>query len=77
MILTITHQAARLLAIQDAKRAMRQSDYNGVSFSCCEAFNDYRFEGLGDVLIFNPGVTVEEDVLQTYDAAYQEAWHRA
>jgi hypothetical protein len=56
---------------------MRQSDYNGVSFSCCEAFHDYRFEGLGDVLILNPGVTVEEDVLQTYDAAYQEAWHRA
>jgi hypothetical protein len=77
MILTITHQAARLLAIQDAERALRQSDYNGVSFSCCEAFNDYRFEGLGDVLILNPGVTVEEDVLQTYDAAYQEAWHRA
>jgi len=77
MILTITHQAARLLAIQDAKRAMRQSDYNGVSFSCCEAFEDYRFEGLGDVLILNPGATVEEDVLQTYDAAYQEAWHRA
>jgi hypothetical protein len=77
MILMITHEAARLLAIQDAKRAMRLSDYNGVSFSCCEAFEDYRFEGLGDVLILNPGVTVEEDVLQTYDAAYQEAWHRA
>jgi hypothetical protein len=56
---------------------MRQSDYNGVSFSCCEAFNDYRFEGLGDVLIFNPGATVEEDVLQIYDAAYLDAWHRA
>jgi hypothetical protein len=77
MILMITHKAARLLAIQDAKRAMRQSDYNGVSFSCCEAFNDYRFEGLGDVLILNPGATVEKDVLQTYDTAYQEAWHRA
>ena len=77
MILTITHQAARLLAIQDAKRAMRQSDYDGVSFACCEAFEDYRFEGLGDVLILNPGARVEQDVLQTYDAAYQEAWHRA
>jgi hypothetical protein len=77
MILKITHEAARLLAIQDAKRAMRQSDYNGVSFSCCEAFDDYRFEGLGDVLIFNPTVKLEDDVVQTYDAAYQEAWHRA
>ena len=77
MILTITHQAARLLAIQDAKRAMRQSDYDGVSFSCCEAFEDYRFEGLGDVLILNPGAMVEEDVLQTYETAYLETWHRA
>jgi hypothetical protein len=77
MILMITHKAARLLAIQDAKRAMRQSDYDGVSFSCCEAFEDYRFEGLGDVLILNPGATVDEDVVQTYQAAYLEAWHRA
>ena len=77
MILTITHQAARLLAIQDAKRAMRQSDYEGVSFSCCEAFEDYRFEGLGDVLILNPGSMVEQDVLQTYETAYLETWHRA
>ena len=77
MILTITHKAARLLAIQDAKRAMRQSEYNGVSFACCEAFNDYRFEGLGDVLILNPGATVEAEVVQTYDAAYLDAWHRA
>jgi hypothetical protein len=77
MILTITHKAARLLAIQDAKRAMRQSDYDGVSFACCEAFEDYRFEGLGDVLILNPGAMVEQDVLQTYAAAYLEAWHRA
>jgi hypothetical protein len=77
MILTITHKAARLLAIQDAKRAMRHGDYNGVSFACCEAFEDYRFEGLGDVLILNPGVRIEEDVVQAYDAAYLEAWHRA
>ena len=77
MILMITHKAARLLAIQDAKRAMRQSDYDGVSFSCCEAFEDYRFEGLGDVLILNPGVRIEERVVQAYDAAYLEAWHRA
>jgi len=28
MILKITHEAARLLAIQDANRAMHQSDYN-------------------------------------------------
>ncbi len=77
MILTITHKAARLLATQDAKRAMRQSDYDGVSFACCEAFSDYCFEGLGDVLILNPGATVEKDVLETYQAAYLEAWHRA
>jgi hypothetical protein len=77
MILMITHKAARLLAIQDAKRAMRQSDYDGVSFSCCEAFDDYRYEGLGDVLIFNQGANIEEDVLQAYEAAYREAWHRA
>ena len=77
MILMITHKAARLLAIQDAKRAMRQSDYDGVSFSCCEAFEDYRFEGPGDVLILNPGAMVEEDVLQTYETAYLETWHRA
>jgi hypothetical protein len=77
MILKITHKAARLLAIQDAKRAMQQSDYNGVSFSCCEAFDDYRYEGLGDVLIFNQGANIEEDVLQAYEAAYREAWHRA
>ncbi len=77
MILTITHKAAQLLAIQDAKRAMRQSDYDGVSFSCCEVFNDYCFEGLGDVLILNPGAAVEKDVLETYQAAYLEAWHRA
>jgi hypothetical protein len=77
MILMITHKAARLLAIQDAKRAMRNSDYDGVAFACCEAFNDYRFEGLGDVLILNPGAAIEEDVVQAYDAAYLEAWHRA
>jgi hypothetical protein len=77
MILKITHKAARLLAIQDAKRAMRHSDYDRVSFSCCEAFEDYRFEGLGDVLILNPGAMVEQDVVQTYEAAYLEAWHRA
>ena len=55
MILKITHQAAQLLAIQDAKRAMKACDYDGVSFSCREAFADYRYEGLGDVLILNPG----------------------
>jgi hypothetical protein len=77
MILMITHKAARLLAVQDAKRAMRNSDYDGVSFSCCEAFADYRYEGLGDVLILNPGAEIEEDVVQAYDAAYLEAWHRA
>jgi hypothetical protein len=77
MIFKITHKAAQLLAIQDAKRAMRQSDYEGVTFSCCEAFNDHHFEGLGDVLILNPGATVEEDVLQTYETAYLETWHRA
>jgi hypothetical protein len=73
----ITQQAARLLATRDALRAMEQSDYNGVSNECSEAFDDYRFEGLGDVLILNPGATVEKDVLDTYQAAYLEAWHRA
>jgi len=77
MILKITHQAAQLLAIQDAKHAMRESDYDGVSFSCCEAFADYRYEGLGDVLILNPKAKLEDDVVATYDAAYRDAWHRA
>jgi hypothetical protein len=77
MILKITHQAAQLLAIQDAKRAMKGCGYDGVSFSCGEAFNDYRYEGLGDVLILNPKAKLEDDVVETYDTAYQEAWHRA
>ena len=77
MTLTITHQAARLLAIQDAKRAMKACDYERVSFTCREAYADYRYEGLGDVLILNPGATLEGDVVETYDAAYRDAWHRA
>jgi hypothetical protein len=48
-----------------------------VSFTCGEAYADYRYEGLGDVLILNPGATLEDDVVQTYDAAYRDAWHRA
>jgi hypothetical protein len=77
MTLTITHQAARLLAIQDAKRAMSAGDYDGVSFTCCESYADYRYEGLGDVLILNPKATLEDDVVETYDTAYRDAWHRA
>ena len=77
MILKITHQAAQLLAIQDAKRAMKACDYEGVSFSCRDTFADYRYEGLGDVLILNSGAKLEGDVVQTYDAAYRDAWHRA
>jgi hypothetical protein len=77
MTLKITHQVARLLAIQDAKRAMKACDYDGLSFTCGEAYADYRYEGLGDVLILNPGATLEDDVVETYDAAYRDAWHRA
>lgn len=77
MILKITHQAAQRLAIQDAERAIRESDYDGVSFSCREAFADYRYEGLGDVLILNPKAKLEDDVVETYEAVYRDAWHRA
>ena len=77
MILKITHQAAQLLAIEDAKRAMKACNYEGVSFSCNEAYADYRYEGLGDVLILNSGAKLEDDVVETYDAAYRDAWHRA
>ena len=77
MILKITHKAAQLLAIQDAKRAMKKCDYDGVSFTCGEAFADYRYKGLGDVLILNGGAKLEHDVVETYDAAYRDAWHRA
>ena len=77
MILKITQKAAQLLATQDAKRAMKACDYDGVSFSCREAFADYRYEGLGDVLILNSGAKLEDDVVETYDAAYRDAWHRA
>ena len=77
MILKITQKAAQLLAIQDAKRAMKACDYDGVSFSCREAFADYRYEGLGDVLILNPKVKLEAGVVKAYDAAYRDAWHRA
>ena len=77
MILKITHKAAQLLAIQDAKRAMKECDYDGVSFSCRDTFADYRYEGLGDVLILNPKAKLEADIVETYDAAYRDAWHRA
>jgi hypothetical protein len=77
MILKLTHEAARLLAIQDATRAVHDTDYEGLSFECCEAFDDYRFEGLGDAILLNPGIEVEADVVDAYDAAYREAWHRA
>ncbi|NNE19507.1 MAG: hypothetical protein HKN10_13615 [Myxococcales bacterium] len=77
MTLTITRQAARLLAIQDAKHAMKSCDYEGVSFTCREAYADYRYEGLGDVLILHPGATLEDDVVETYETTYRDAWHRA
>ena len=77
MILKITHKAAQLLAIQDAKRAMKKCDYDRVSFTCGESFADYRYKGLGDVLILNSGAKLEDDVVETYNAAYRDAWHRA
>ena len=64
MILKITQKAAQLLAIQDAKRAMKACDYDGVSFSCRDTFADYRYEGLGDVLILNPKAKLEADVVE-------------
>jgi len=77
MILKITHEAARLLAIHDALRAMKESDYDGVSYACCEAFHDYRFEALGNVILHNPGIELEADIVEAYDAAYRDAWNRA
>jgi hypothetical protein len=77
MILNITHQAARLLATQDAQRAMKTCEYNGISFCRSEAFDDFRYEGLGDVIILNPKATLEDDVVKTYDEAYREVWHLA
>jgi hypothetical protein len=56
---------------------MKACDYEGVSFTCCETYADYRYEGLGDVLILNPKATLEDDVVETYDTAYRDAWHRA
>ena len=76
MILKITEQAARLLAIHDALRAMEQSDYDGVSYECSEGFDEHRFEGLGDVILLNPGVEISEDIVQAYDSAYRETWQR-
>jgi len=76
MIRTITPQAARLLATRDALRAMEQSDYNGVSYEVSEAFDDHRFEALGDVILINPGLEISEDIVQAYDAAYRETWQR-
>jgi hypothetical protein len=76
MIFKITQQAARLLAIHDALSAMEQSDYDGVSYPSDDAFDDYRFEALGDVILLNPGVEISEDIVQAYDAAYRETWQR-
>jgi hypothetical protein len=67
MIRTITQHDARLLAIRDALRAMEQSDYDGVSNACSEGFDDHRFEGLGDVILLNPGVQMSEPNAQTDD----------
>ena len=76
MIRTITPQAARLLAIRDALRAMEESDYDGVSYAPDETFDDYRFEALGDVILLNPGLQISEDIVEAYDAAYRETWQR-
>ncbi len=76
MIRTITPQAARLLATRDALRAMEQSDYDGVSYAPDEAFDDHRFEALGDEILINPGLEISEDIVQAYDAAYRETWQR-
>ena len=76
MIRTITPQAARLLAIRDALRAMEESDYDGVSYACDEGFGDHRFEALGDLILLNPGVQISEDIVQAYDTAYRETWQR-
>ncbi|MGB5365586.1 MAG: hypothetical protein WBM75_18555 [Polyangiales bacterium] len=76
MICTITQQAVRLLAIRDLLRAMEESDYDGVSYAPDEAFDDYRFEALGDVILLNPGVQISEDIVQAYDSAYRETWQR-
>jgi len=76
MIRTITQQAARLFAIRDALRAMEESDYDGVSYAPDQAFDDYRFEALGDVILLNPGVNISEDIVEAYDAAYRETWQR-
>ena len=56
---------------------MKACDYDGVGFSCREAFADYRYEDLGDVLILNPKAKLKADIVETYDAAYRDAWHRA
>ena len=45
MILKITHKAAQLLAIQDAKRAMKKCDYDGVSFTCGESLRRLPLQG--------------------------------
>jgi hypothetical protein len=76
MIRTITPQAARLLATQDALRAMKESDYDSVSYECSEGFDDHRFEALGDVILLNPGLEISEDIVQAYDVAYRETWQR-
>lgn len=77
MIRMMTHESARLLATRDALRAMEQSDYNRVSYEGSEAFDDHRFEGLGDVIVLNAGLEISEDIVQAYDAAYRDAWNRA
>ncbi|NNE18174.1 MAG: hypothetical protein HKN10_06830 [Myxococcales bacterium] len=76
MILKLTQEAARILAMQDVARAMRDTDYDGASFECCEAFDDYRFAGLGDAILCNPGIEVEADVVEAYEVAYRTAWDR-
>ena len=77
MILTITHEAARKLAVEDAHRAMKAAEYDGVGFDRGDSYDDYRFQGLGDVLILNPGATLQDEVVQTYEQAYRETWHLA
>ena len=77
MILKITHKAARLLAIQDAKRAMKAKRLRRCELLVLRSLRRLPLRGLGDVLMLNPGAKLEDDVVQTYDAAYRDTWHRA
>ena len=47
-----------------------------MSYECSEGFDDHRFEGLGDVILLNPGLEISEDIVEAYDTAYRETWQR-